>query len=304
MLRRRSKDLFLAEKCTLPLLGRIQRVSTHLYSRGVGLFGALGVNEDLADRPEFTEVLIPDPSESIKAVSAGWAHSTALTESGRLYAWGRLIDFPTLMRLNRLYSFSNTLGRLVARSSNFVFGDAPAYYPFPVLIHDESIVKSVSCSAGLTLYLDEDGKVFSFGQNKFIQCGIDTKRIQHIHHPVCISSLPPALKVEAGLQHGVALSTSGEVFTWGKTDKGRLGVPFNSKAEFGLEPSRVSLKDINGKGLHATDICAGFAHTAAIAEDGAVYLWGKGMSLTEEENRKSECQCAPTSDFFLISFGK
>lgn len=269
-------------------------MSTQLYVKGLGLFGALGVSEKLTPSQEFEPLDFDLEDDSMKMISAGWGHSSMLTDKGHLYIWGRPLEFSTLMRLNNIHTISSFLGRMVAYSSNMFFGNVKGYFPTPMLLEGQSGISMVSSSAGLTYYLTSDGKVWAFGQNRWKQCGIDTKRIQHVHQPTVIDVIPPCSKVEAGLQHGIALTQDGEIYLWGKTDKGRLGLPFEPKKEPSFLPILLPIEDpASGRRLKVKDIAAGFSHSVALSEDGAVYVWGKGMSSIEDEVKK--CKTSPFS---------
>jgi alpha-tubulin suppressor-like RCC1 family protein len=262
--------------------------STKIHVRGVGLFGALGLGTDLHDHDKFKELIIAEDSKKIKSVSAGWGHSAALSEDGTMYLWGRPYDFSGLMKLNQVYSVSSAVGRLFSRSTNSsFFGKNKGYFPAPVVLQGENKITDVCCSAGLTIYLSDNGKVFTFGQNIWMQCGFDSKKALHVFEPTELESIPKAKKISAGLQHGVALTESGQIFSWGKTDKGRLGFAFDERKEIGSPPKEVFLlHSTSGEPIRAVDVSAGFAHSAAVTEDGGIYVWGKGMSLTELERAK------------------
>lgn len=265
---------------------------TNLYVKGCGVFGAVGLPE-LRDAKDFQA--LPWPSDDpIVNVAAGWGHSAVLTEQGRLFHWGRPFDFSTLMRIHRLYRINNAFGRAVARSSNSkLFGEKTGYYPEPAqVIHGYNTNKKivdVKASAGLTFFLTEEGKVYSYGLNRWMQCGVPmpTGSENQLHHyfPQHLSMLPAqVVQIDTGLQHAVALTAEGEVFTWGKGNRGQLGL---GRAEDSSSlPKRVTINDMSVQGrvkvLKAKKVSAGFAYTAAITEDDDVYIWGKFMSTTEK----------------------
>ena len=79
--------------------------------------------------------------------------------------------------------------------------------------------------------------------------------------------------VDTGLQHCIALSKQGNhVLVWGKAINGQLGVTDHYQ-EYHAVPQIV-------RGLVGliSEVSAGFNHSAALTADGAVYVWGKGMS--------------------------
>jgi alpha-tubulin suppressor-like RCC1 family protein len=87
--------------------------------------------------------------------------------------------------------------------------------------------------------------------------------------------------VDTGLQHCIAVSECGrDVFAWGKAARGQLGNIGSDKVSFGI-PQVV--RGISGI---VSGVSAGLNHSAAVTVDGAVYLWGKGMSdMLDLENK-------------------
>uniref|UniRef100_A0A3Q3VWY8 E3 ubiquitin-protein ligase HERC2 n=1 Tax=Mola mola TaxID=94237 RepID=A0A3Q3VWY8_MOLML len=74
-------------------------------------------------------------------------------------------------------------------------------------------------------------------------------------------------------QHYLALSSNGEVFSWGCGDGGRLGHGDTTYLE---EPAMIAA--FNGKqaGKHVVQIACGSTYSAAITADGELYTWGRG----------------------------
>jgi alpha-tubulin suppressor-like RCC1 family protein len=276
-------------------------LSTKLYVRGVGLFGALGISDELHDEPNFKELGFSKEYGKLKSISAGWGHSGALFDSGDAFIWGRPFEFSTIMRLNRIYAISSSVGRMFSKSTNSMFGSDNGFFPLPVRITTTGKLESIACSAGLTVCLNDKGEIWAFGQNTWMQCGFDSKPNFHIYEPVKIA-VPKAKKIAVGLQHCLSLTEDGKIFAWGKTDKGRLGVSYDlKKEEFAAPPKEVFLPHPRtGRSLRAKEISAGFAHSAALADDGAVYIWGKGLSLTETE--KGKCNSCLRGAFSIAYF--
>ncbi|TWW57508.1 E3 ubiquitin-protein ligase HERC2 [Takifugu flavidus] len=74
-------------------------------------------------------------------------------------------------------------------------------------------------------------------------------------------------------QHYLALSSNGEVFSWGCGDGGRLG---HGDATYLEEPTMIAA--FNGKqaGKHVVHIACGSTYSAVITIDGELYTWGRG----------------------------
>ena len=88
--------------------------------------------------------------------------------------------------------------------------------------------KTVACSAALTVILDDDGKVYCMGYNRWGQCGQGPENVFTIFEPVRVGGR--ALEHErvtslaVGFQQVLVLCESGKVFGWGKGLRGQLGI--------------------------------------------------------------------------------
>ena len=133
----------------------------------------------------------------------------------------------------------------------------------------------------MTVGLTKGGAVFTFGLNRWGQCGVPSNHKSMHHYSLVYVPLPQIVKVDVGLQHCVALSTTGKVYGWGKGDRGQLG---NSPEIFDKNesPIRIAVKD------DLCDISLGFNHSAALSVGGNVYIWGKGMSEVSKSSRGAE----------------
>ncbi|XP_061894415.1 E3 ubiquitin-protein ligase HERC2-like [Entelurus aequoreus] len=74
-------------------------------------------------------------------------------------------------------------------------------------------------------------------------------------------------------QHYLALSSNGEVFSWGCGDGGRLG---HGDTNYLEEPTMVAA--FNGKqaGKQVAHVACGSTYSAAVTADGELYTWGRG----------------------------
>jgi alpha-tubulin suppressor-like RCC1 family protein len=88
--------------------------------------------------------------------------------------------------------------------------------------------------------------------------------------PHIIDQLPKSklYMVNTGYAHAVAVTETGEIFTWGNNAFGQLGFR-NVSVDF-TYPSQVhTLQD-----TRIVYVCAGFAHTLAVTDKGETYGWG------------------------------
>ncbi|GFN81530.1 E3 ubiquitin-protein ligase herc2-like, partial [Plakobranchus ocellatus] len=94
------------------------------------------------------------------------------------------------------------------------------------------------------------------------------------------------LSAHADGKHYLALTSEGDVYSWGNGDGGRLGHGDNISRE---EPTLVTAL----AGKHITSICAGSTYSAAISANGDLYTWGRG-NYGRLGHGSSEDQCYPT----------
>ncbi|CAJ1061564.1 regulator of chromosome condensation [Xyrichtys novacula] len=112
----------------------------------------------------------------------------------------------------------------------------------------------------------EAGQVLVLGQGDVGQLGLGQDIIER-KKPALVPLPEKAVQVFAGGMHTVCLGESGTVYTFGCNDEGALG---RDTSEEGSEmvPGKVTLEE------KVVQVSAGDSHTAALTEDGTVYIWG------------------------------
>lgn len=165
-----------------------------------------------------------------------------------------------------------------------------------VSLPDENKAKSVACSAGLTSVITESsGHVYMFGLNAYGQCGVGYTS-NNVWTPQTVTGLNadfanvprPQMQqshavtdVSLGLQHGIVRNAVGEVFCFGKGDRGQLGQEIVVGDSPYAVPIRKALRLDNTskpeycKMRPVTQIAAGMIHSAALTDDNQILLWGK-----------------------------
>lgn len=258
--------------------------ATVVYSKGCGLFGALGFNNNLRDSELFQPVPHYIKGDDITQISAGWGHSAYLTQSGKIYVFGRPYEFRTLLRQHKFRRLSHMLARFVAFGSYLLDKDV-GFFRQPTPFDEIENAAEVQCSgAGLTLVTNKAGEVYAFGNNRWGQCGREKDSVnphfsQVIYDPVLVKGInTKVVCIESGLQHCIALTENGNVYAWGKHKRGQLGIgPLET--DHVTAPIQIKcLKDI-------VSISAGFNHSAAVDKHGIVYIWGKGTSDKLKDNK-------------------
>ena len=85
-------------------------------------------------------------------------------------------------------------------------------------------VKDIFAGKAHSFAIDENDRVYAWGQNNQGQLGIGTKEPTHI--PTRIKELDDAkiISISGGEHHTVAVGANGKVYSWGRNDEGQLGV--------------------------------------------------------------------------------
>ena len=191
--------------------------------------------------------------KNIVQISAGIFHTVALDEGGKVYTWGE--------------NYSGQLENETLEYSAICLSDKD---------NELKGKRIVDISAGgiHTVAIDEEGKVYTWGNNKYGQLGDETANSPL---PICISNKENELKgkkiisISAGGIHTVAIDEEGKAYTWGNNEVGQLGDGTTTNS---VLPICISDKENELKGKRIVDISAGEVHTVAIDEEGKVYTWG------------------------------
>ncbi|GLE07733.1 hypothetical protein PINS_up018364 [Pythium insidiosum] len=84
------------------------------------------------------------------------------------------------------------------------------------------------------------------------------------------SYVPSFASVSAGVAHNAALSSAGEIFTWGNGADGQLG---HQSTDSEWVPREVQFF----RGITMAGVKCGAKHTVAVSRTGVVYTWGRGL---------------------------
>ena len=129
-------------------------------------------------------------------------HATAVTDDGRVWSWG----------LNS----QGTLG----------LGDTENRWS-PTLVQPlAAAVRMVSCGGFFTLALTEQGTVYAWGQGVFGVLAQGDEENRPDPTPIDLERIGGAKVgfVSAGAHHALAITSSGELYSWGDGSHGQLGL--------------------------------------------------------------------------------
>jgi alpha-tubulin suppressor-like RCC1 family protein len=270
-----------------------------VWAVGQGINGALGtgrtVREDAPVRMGGGEL---DEEEPMAQVAAGWGHTVLRSQAGQVWVCGRTHDVSQVIRFGRMAMsgswFLPLYETLGARHSIDALRPARLELPEPAA--------AVAASAGLTAVLGRSGALYMAGGNWHGQCGIG-KRETFQYGAARVLGLDGlrVAQVALGFRHCVALTACGKVLTWGKGQRGQLGLG-PTRLEDAAVPVELGAKRLPGG--RALEVAAGFNHCLALTEDGAVWQWGKFMgagnaeeALADEKGRVPDASSPARVDF-------
>ena len=188
------------------------------------------------------------------AVASGAGHSLALTSEGRIYGWG-----------------SNQFGK-VGDGSN-------TDRAIPVLVaasgpmSGESVV-AISAGENHSLALTSTGQLFAWGRGSSGSLGNGALASVNSPSAVSTSSFPVGIdfrSIAAGANTSMAISTGGQLFSWGYNGDGQLGIGLPTL----FQPTPLAVST-SGLPINTTfsSISVGFDHTLALSSEGLIYAWG------------------------------
>ncbi|CAK6432981.1 unnamed protein product [Pipistrellus nathusii] len=137
-------------------------------------------------------------------------------------------------------------------------------------ILQEKTIIQITCGDYHSLALSKGGELFAWGQNSDGQLGLG-RVLDSTPTPQLLEQLSgiPVAQISAGEAHSVALSMSGNVYSWGRNDFGQLGLGHTHNEEF---PSLIEALDSQ----KVEFLACGGSHTALLTKDGLLFTFGAG----------------------------
>jgi regulator of chromosome condensation len=263
------------------------------FTFGTNPFGALGLGEDVTEKPRAAAVELTLPAgegggaaaaarpAAIVQVAAGGMHTAALDRDGAVFTWG--------------VNDEGALGRPTAGSAWEGAREADKEDPaLPGLARMPAGARVVQVAAGdgFTFALTEDGAIWGWGCFKDDGSGAAgfpgapggkpaVTKLQRLPAKVYApaDTRGHVRSISAGARHMAALTRRGEVLTWGMGGQGQLGrvPPYNNDSfpplEALLTPAPVPGVAV-ALGNDVAGVVCGAYSTFAISRRGAVAAWG------------------------------
>lgn len=189
------------------------------------------------------------------AIAAGQFHNLALCSDGTLVSWG--------------YNFYGQLG-----NGNTTQSSSPVAVTRTGVLSGKTIT-AIAAGAYHSLALCSDGTLAAWGYNGNGELGNGGTGFSTLPVAVDLSGVLSAKiigAVSAGSFHNIVLCTDGTLAGWGYNGTGQLGDGTTNSRSV---PVLVNTSGVLS-GKLATQVTAGYYHTAVLCNDGAIATWGFG----------------------------
>ena len=130
-------------------------------------------------------------------------------------------------------------------------------------------VRKLATGGGFTCILGDDRVVRCAGDNGLGQLGDDTTTSRPSFAPIASPAGITFKTIGAGRDHACAITTTGEVYCWGRNASGQIGDGTQTQKN---TPVTVSTPD----GVKFTQVAGGFDFTCALTTSATAYCWGQG----------------------------
>lgn len=222
-----------------------------VYMAGDNCCGQLGNGrKDIKRSKDFNPVMFPTgPPPVISKVGCGPYHTVVVSTEGKVLTWG-----------------GGAYGRLGHNNTETMWA------PKQIRNFGGTQVVSVAVGQFQTGAVTEGGELYMCGGNQDGQLGLGNKEEHLVLTKVGSGNDFGNEKVNmvaCGHTHTLALTETGDVWSWGSGSNGCLGLPDNTTR---LVPTRVS--PLEKKGI-VTTVVAGFENSAVVLDTGSVYGWGR-----------------------------
>lgn len=232
-----------------------------VYVWGANNIGQLGLNTGVAfdgQKSVYPKLCTSLKDKVIVEIACGHCSSFALDIYGNAYSWG-----------------NNEFGQLGHGP------EAPKIIDVPKRIKGlKEPITQISSGHEHTIALAVSGVVYSWGNGESGLLGHGDCKSSDIPKKIEFFNAKNITFITCGGLHSIAITTNGELYSWGRGDGGQLGIPSKVLEElsqkqgdfYSATPKRIFNEVIKNK-IIITAAC-GEAHTLALDNAGRVYGWG------------------------------
>ena len=239
-----------------------------VYSCGYNYYGQLGLNYT---RYQIPFKIAPQKIQTfynyeikITEIACGAHHSLFLTNDGSVYSCGY-----------------NDYGQLGLNSTN----DQIAPQKIQTFYDNEIKITKIACGSSYSLFLTNDGRVYSCGSNVYGQLGLNSTNDQIA--PQLIQTFYDneikITKIAGGANHSLFLTNDESVYSCGYNGNGELGLNYTKDIiPFKTAPQLIQTYYDYGNAvkdkIKITKIACGYYHSLFLTNDDRVYSCGSNYS--------------------------
>ncbi|XP_076666112.1 HECT and RLD domain containing E3 ubiquitin ligase 4 isoform X2 [Andrena cerasifolii] len=245
----------------------VSTIKADMFCWGSTIHGELGLG-GIEDENVLTPREVDfEPAAKVEQIACGENYTIVITRDGQIYSCG-----------------NNDFGQLGHEKGRKRLQLIPGL--------DAFVFKKAACGAHHTLVVNVWGQLFSWGSNTEGQLGFNSKDgIESSPRMVKALGTSIVIQVACGMNHALALTNNGELYSWGSNSEGQLGLGSDIKNE--MKPKVVNLA-----ATPIAFIACGGSHSIAISKSdicaGTVFGWGKNtfgqLGLNDTQNRNLPCQ--------------
>lgn len=280
----------------------------NLHMAGDNIYGQLGVGEGIKKSKVPIPVKFPQKSKRVISISANFSISGAVTEDGKVYIWGSnakklLFSYPSddpyekmlfLTKNPIIWSPTELIVpskaiKIVVNQHGYIvlLEDSSIYFSLyygrhsydPVMrehLKLEAVDISLGVEEAILSIITKDHKLYMWGViSNFIE-GVKSTAAK----PMYIQTPEPVIKVTLGNDHVMVLSTTGNVYTFGRGTVGELGTGGNGERIYKPQLIKLPEKIVQIETYHYT--------SSALSDIGSLYMWGSNYKNKISSNLPEE----------------
>jgi len=216
---------------------------------------------------------------SVADVAAGDFHTLVLTSAGEIWAWGSNVEGQLGLIPCEISKYADGIGGCSSNAPEMPYTDSPQ------LIKSSVNFTMIDASARYSIAIGNDdgkaeGQLYSWGLGESGQLGLGKgAELLRAAAPKVVTGFQDAqgtklssvkvVFIAAGESHAAAVSSDGDLYTWGLNTFGQLG---HGDRVSRYEPTKVQA--LSDESVRVQWVSCGRSHTIVVSDGGEVFTWG------------------------------